>query len=213
MIYCKSLVFNSFQVNTWIVFEEGGSCIIIDPACADESERDILLDFISKNGLKPEMVLATHGHFDHLPGVAFVRENFKIPFCGHRDDLSLLQFARHQGELYGFDFDVDPPEFDKFLEDGDIIEWGGGSFTALHVPGHSRGSLAFHFSGDGFVVTGDALFRESIGRTDLPGGDYEALIRSIRLKLLSLDGSTRVCSGHGPDTDIDHEKAFNVFLK
>jgi len=212
MIYCNNLVFNPFEVNTWIVSDDSGACLIIDPSCSDDGENKVLLDFITENGLKPEMILATHGHFDHLPGVNFVRDKFNIPYCGHRDDLSFLQFARHQGELYGFEFESDPPEFDRFLEDGDIIEWSGGSFKVLHVPGHSRGSLAFFFSDGEIVVTGDALFRESIGRTDLPGGDLDTLVMSIRNKLFTLGDSTRVCSGHGPDTDIGHEKSFNPFL-
>ncbi len=212
MIHCKKLVFNPFQVNTWLVYVNEGACIIIDPACAEDSERQILLDFISTKKLIPEMILATHGHFDHLPGVSFVKDKFDIPFCGHREDLSLLQFARQQGEHYGFSFDVDPPEFDKFLVDGDIIDWGGGSFRVSHVPGHSRGSLAYHFKESGFVITGDVLFKDSIGRTDLPGGDYDTLIRSIRTKLLVMEDQTLVLSGHGPDTSIGDEKESNPFL-
>lgn len=212
MIHWKNLIFNSFQVNTWLVYNDEGACLIIDPACADDFERNQLKDFIEENDLKPEMILATHAHFDHLTGVDFVRDEFKIPFCGHREDLSLLQFARQQGELYGFDFDVDPPEFDRYILDEDIIEWGGGKFKALHVPGHSKGSLAYYFEDGGFVVTGDALFRESIGRTDLPGGDYDTLINSISSKLMILDGSTRVFSGHGPESNIAHEKDHNPFF-
>ncbi len=212
MIYWKNLVFNSLQVNTWLVYKERGSCIIVDPACAEDFERQLLLDFISENELKPEMILATHAHFDHLAGVDFVREKFNIPFYGHRDDLTLLQFARQQGELYGFNFDVDPPEFDRFINDEDIIEWGGGAFKALHVPGHSKGSLAYYFEELGFVIVGDVLFRESIGRTDLPGGDYDTLIHSINTKLLVLDDATRVFPGHGAESDISYEKAHNPFL-
>ena len=212
MVFCKNLVFNPFQVNTWLVYEEKGSCLVIDPACSDDRERKILLDYIKENDLKPEMIMATHGHFDHLPGVNFIRDEYKIPFYGHRDDLSLLQFARQQGEFYGFEFDVDPPEFDRFLMDGDLVDWGAGTFKVLHVPGHSRGSLAYFFEDEGFVITGDALFRESIGRTDLPGGDFDTLAMSIKKKLFTLEGSTRVCSGHGPDTSIAHEKAHNPFI-
>ncbi len=212
MVHWKSLVFNSFQVNTWLVYQERGSCLIVDPACSDDIEKKVLLDFIRENELKPEMILSTHAHFDHLTGVEFVREEFNIPFCGHREDLTLLQFARQQGEFYGFNFEVDPPEFDKFIADEEVLEWGGGVFKALHVPGHSKGSLAYHFKELGFVIVGDVLFRESIGRTDLPGGDYETLIRSINSKLLVLDDATRVFPGHGAESDIAHEKEHNLFL-
>jgi len=212
MIQYKQFVFNSFQVNTIIVYSSGGACIIVDPACSDEYERGVLTDYISDNGLKPEMILATHGHFDHLPGVHFVQDKYSIPFCGHRDDLNFLQFARHQGGLYGFSFDFDPPEFNQFLVDNEIIDWGGGSFRVLHVPGHSRGSLAYHFESEGFVITGDVLFRESIGRTDLPGGDLDKLINSIKTKLMVLSGETRVLSGHGPETSIAYEREYNPFL-
>lgn len=212
MVHCKRLVFNSFQVNTYLIYLDEGPCIIIDPACSEESERLVLLDFISTRKLKPELILATHGHFDHLPGVYFIKEKFGIPFCGHRDDLSYLQFARQSGEFYGFDFEFDPPEFDTFYTDEETIVWGGGSFRVLHVPGHSRGSLAYYFKESGFVITGDVLFDGSIGRTDLPGGDYDTLIRSIRTKLLVLEDQTVVCSGHGPETTIGKERESNPFL-
>ncbi len=212
MIRYKKLIFNGFQVNTWLIYIDEGPCIIVDPACAEESERQLLLDFISTNKLKPEKILATHGHFDHLPGVSFVKEKFDIPFCGHREDLSLLQFARHQAEHYGFNFGVDPPEFNSFLVDEEVAFWGGGSFKVLHVPGHSKGSLAFHFDESGFVITGDVLFKQSIGRTDLPGGDHSTLIRSIKSKLMVMDDKTLVFSGHGPDTTIGEERILNPFL-
>ena len=212
MIQYKNLVFNPLQVNTWVVYDEKGSCIIIDPASADESEHEILDHFISENHLKPQMILATHCHFDHLPGVRFSREKYDVPFRGHREDLSLLQFAGHQAALYGLEFEVDPPEFDSFLEDGDLVEWSGGLIKVLHVPGHSRGSLAFYFEDPGLVVTGDALFREGIGRTDLPGGDYDTLIRSNNSNFFSLPGNTLVFPGHGPYSDIAHEIKHNPFF-
>ena len=213
MVQYKNLIYNPLQVNTWIVYDDRGSCIIIDPANAEELEHESFANFVSENSLKPERILATHGHFDHLPGVRFVKEKYSIPFGGHKEDLSLLQFAGHQANLYGLDFEVNPPEFDDFIEDGDLIDWGGGTIKALHVPGHSRGSLAFHFIEQGFVFTGDALFKEGIGRTDLPGGDYETLMRSIRNKLFSLPDETRVFPGHGPETDVGHEKRHNPFFQ
>ena len=212
MVQYKNLIFNPLQVNTWLVYDEKGSCIIIDPACADESEQQLLSNFIMDKGLKPEMILATHCHFDHLPGVRYAKEKYNIPFCGHREDLNLLQFAGHQAEFYGIEFAVDPPEFDNFLEDGEQLKWGGGMINILHVPGHSRGSLAFYFDNPGIVVTGDALFREGIGRTDLPGGDYETLLTSIRSKLFTLPEPTRVLAGHGPESDIGYEKNYNPFF-
>ncbi len=208
----KKLIFNSFQVNTWLVYEDEGPCIVIDPACAEDLERRALLDLIATMRLKPEMILATHGHFDHLPGVHFIKDKFNLPFCGHRDDHNLLQFARQQGELYGFNFEVDPPEFDQFLNDEETINWGGGSFRVLHVPGHSRGSLAYYFSNSGLVFTGDVLFKNSIGRSDLPGGDYDTIIHSIKSKLLVMDDQTIVLPGHGPETTIGDERESNPFL-
>lgn len=212
MLTLKNLVFNPFEVNTYFVIDDDGACLIIDPSCSNEDENKRLIDFISTEGLRPEMVLLTHAHFDHLTGVSFVIDKYNIPLCGHREDLNLLQFARHQGDLYGFLFEEDPPEFDKFLEDEELLEWSGGSMKALHVPGHTRGSLSYFFPEAGFVITGDALFREGVGRSDLPGGDHDTLIRSIENKLLVLDDSVEVFPGHGPSSTVGHEKMHNPFL-
>ena len=114
--------------------------------------------------------------------------------------------------MYGFNFEVDPPEFDQFYVDEETISWGGGSFRVMHVPGHSRGSLAYLFEDSGFVITGDVLFDGSIGRTDLPGGDYDTLIRSIQSKLMVLEDQIMVFSGHGPETTIGKERDSNPFL-
>jgi hydroxyacylglutathione hydrolase len=119
MIKYKKLIFNPFQVNTWVVYDDNGACVLIDPACSEESERNMLLEFITSMKLKPELILATHAHFDHLPGVHFMWDKFKIPFYGHQQDLDLLKLAGKQGELYEFDFDVDPPAFDHFVVDGE----------------------------------------------------------------------------------------------
>ncbi len=208
----KRFIFNPLQVNTWVIYSSSGDCLIIDPACSNEKEEKELSNFIEQEGLTPLAVVITHGHFDHVPGVQFVKSLYDCPFIGHENEQELVNYAPEQGSLFGFNFGSKPPVIDEFLIDGEILEKGSIHLLSLHVPGHSSGSLAF-FSKEGkFVVVGDVLFKGSIGRTDLPGGNYETLIQSIRSKLLTLPEETLVMPGHGPETTIGQERISNPFL-
>jgi glyoxylase-like metal-dependent hydrolase (beta-lactamase superfamily II) len=188
------------------VLEAEGEAIIIDPG--DEPER--ILKFIRDINATPTRIVATHTHFDHVLGVDGVRLATKTPFLIHPDDLQMLQSMQSRvRQLMGFE--VPPaPKVDGYIRDGDSLKVGDETIRVLHTPGHSPGSISL--SGNGYVLTGDALFNQSIGRTDLPGGDLNTLIHSIREKLFKLDDDTTVYPGHGPETTIGDEKLANPFV-
>ncbi len=211
MIKLDKLVFNSFQVNTYLLHDETKECIIVDPACYEKEEEVLLSNFITVNGLKPVLHINTHCHIDHILGIPFVREKYKIASHAHAMEEKILANGHIMGEVFGFM--VQPfPHIDKQIEHGDKIQFGKSEITALHVPGHSEGSLAFYAVEEAFVITGDALFEGSIGRTDLPGGNYDQLIHSIRENLLTLPGDTRVMPGHGGESTIQDEIESNPFF-
>lgn len=211
MINIETLVFNPFMENTYVLHDETGECIIVDAGCYEDAEKKEIEDFIRDNDLKPVKLVNTHCHVDHVLGVAFLKERYGIPFSIHQLEKELLNNTPAQGSFFGLD-PGPPAQPDDYIGEGDIISFGKSSLQAIHVPGHSPGSLVLHSDQDGFILAGDVLFRGSIGRTDLPGGDHETLIRSIREKLLVLDPYTRVCPGHGQDTRIGIETDHNPYL-
>lgn len=213
MIQYKKFVFNPLQVNCWLVYDESGACVIFDPSCISREEQNELSEYIYQNELKPLAVVITHGHFDHVPGVGFVVEEFGCPFMGHLKDLPLVEFAPQQASVFGVNMDTPPIRYDRALVHKEILVLGQMSFAVLHVPGHSEGSLAFYSRDGGFIIVGDVLFKGSIGRTDLPGGDYNTLINSIQTHLLVLPESTIVMPGHGHESTIGAERDSNPFLR
>lgn len=211
MITIKTFVYNSFQVNTYLLYDETREAIIIDPACDSEYEDNQLISYIMENQLVPKCIANTHGHIDHILGVQAISEHFKIPFYIHAGDNFLLDAAVQSAQLYGFNL-AQKPEPSKNLSESDNIKFGNSTLNLLHVPGHSPGSIVFYSSQDGFIIAGDVLFAGSIGRTDLPGGNYETLISGIKEKLLTLPQETIVFCGHGNHTSIGHEHDTNPFL-
>jgi hydroxyacylglutathione hydrolase len=211
MIKIKTFAFNPFQVNTFVVYDDSLDCVIIDAACYQEEEFEKFFDFISEKSLRPVAVLNTHGHVDHLTGTRSVCEKYGINLFMHKDDQFLLENAVAQGRAFGFDIET-PPLPESWLKDGDKFNFGKSEVIAWHAPGHSAGSLIFYSAEAKFLITGDVLFDGSIGRTDLPGGDYEQLINSIKTKILVLPRDTRVLPGHGPETSVGKEMDFNPFL-
>ncbi len=211
MVKVEKFIVNPLQENTYVVSDETGECILIDPGFYFEEEQDEIMEYISINDLKPVFIANTHCHFDHIMGVEFIRKNFQIPFITHRDDEFWIEKAVGQGQMFGFEMEpVQNP--DSFFEEGDELKFGNTSFRILHIPGHSPGHTVFYFESNNILIAGDVLFYGSIGRTDLPGGDYETLISNIRNKILRLPGETKVYCGHGPETSIKNEKTFNPFL-
>jgi glyoxylase-like metal-dependent hydrolase (beta-lactamase superfamily II) len=211
MLQIESFVFNPFQVNTYLVRDEEGNCLVMDPAFYTPDEIRAFDRYISSEGLKVTGQLNTHCHVDHVLGVKHMKTVYQCPVRAHQNESSLLSNAPFQGELFGLQLEP-VPGIDHPIEDHDIIAVGEDSLRSILVPGHSPGSLCFYDPAGGFVITGDALFRGSIGRTDLPGGDYDTLIRSIRSRLLALPPETRVYPGHGEPTSIGEEAATNPFL-
>lgn len=211
MITTKTFVFNNLSVNTYVLHDQTNRAVIIDPACSNSDEHRILYQYIDNNKLSPEKIINTHGHIDHIVGVEKVKKNYNIPFLIHADDNYLLLKAKEMGFIFGFQVEAIPAA-SSFLNEGDIIEFGNSSLKVMHIPGHSPGSIVFYSESDNFVIVGDVLFRGSIGRTDLPLGDYDTLIKGIKDKLLTLPQGTVVYSGHGPTTTIKAEHDTNPFL-
>ncbi len=211
MLHVKSFEFNPIQENTYILYNEFNGCIIIDPGCYFDEEKEELAAFISKTKLIPEMLLNTHCHLDHVFGNKYVADKYGLKLHIHRGEKLVLDDAPIRGLMYNVPFDnyQDEP---VYLEAGDAIKLGDDELKVLLTPGHSPASLSFYCEKDGFVISGDALFKQSIGRTDLPGGNYELLIKSIREQLLTLPDETVVYSGHGPKTTVGAEKRNNPFL-
>jgi hydroxyacylglutathione hydrolase len=199
------MVVGRLQTNCYIIQSEDDG-IIIDPG--DEPER--ILRFVKDLKLTPKLIVATHTHFDHVLGVERVRKDLHIPFAINKEDLEILESMQARvRQFMGFSA-LPPPKVDQFLRDGQLITLGQDKVRVLHTPGHSPGSISL--VGQGFVFTGDALFNQSIGRTDLPGGDTDTLIRSITNRLFNLDDDTIVYPGHGPETSIGNEKMANPFV-
>ncbi len=212
MIKIKYFVFNDFQENTFVLFDESNRCIIIDPGCFMNQEKTELEDFLQSNNLVPEKIVNTHSHVDHILGNSYLVDKYNLPVYAHEADEMLISTAREYAKLFGLTISQ-PPVINQFLKDNDELTFGNSSLKVMHVPGHSPGSLAFYSVEQKFVISGDVLFYGSIGRTDLPGGNYDLLINSIKQKLLKLPGDTEVYPGHGPVTTIQQEHDTNPFLQ
>lgn len=203
--------FNPFQENTYVVFDETKECVIIDPGCFDDREKNELQRFISQNKLKPVLLLNTHSHIDHMIGNLWVTETFKIPFLMNENDLYNLNNSVQTGMKYGF---VVPPspQPHSFLNENDLVTFGNTKLKVLFTPGHSLGSISFYNEQDKWIICGDVIFKNSIGRYDFTGGNYKTLMESITKKLFELPSDTKVFSGHGPETTIGNEKKTNPYV-
>jgi len=208
----KSFTFNPFQENTYVVYDDTKECIIIDPGCYTDKERDELRRFITSEGLKPVKLINTHCHIDHVLGNKFTSELWDLELYMHKEDLPLLENAGNIGKMYGFEDYEGSPYPKHFLAQDDTLTFGESSFKILFTPGHAPGHICLYSKKNNLLIAGDVLFNRSIGRTDLPGGDYNTLIKSIKTKLLPLDENTIVYCGHGPSTSIGKEKMSNPFL-
>lgn len=204
--------FNPFQENTYLLYDDSGECILIDPGCYENHEKLELESFIRQHGLKPVRLINTHCHIDHIFGNNFVSKTWGLALEIHKGELPVLNAVPAISQFYGIPAGEPSPAPQRFIEEGERIAFGHSELIALFTPGHSPASLSFYCESDQFIIAGDALFRESIGRTDLPGGDFDTLIQSIKTKLLTLDDSTTVYPGHGPSTTIGHERQFNPFF-
>ena len=211
MVKLATLQFNPFGENTYILFDQTKQCIIVDPGCCATKERETLDAFIEKNQLQPIMVVATHGHIDHVCGAQYVKKKYKIPFALHSLDQSVLDMVPCLGKEYGFVVD-EVPVVDIDLAQTPEITLGDNKLEIIHTPGHSPGHIVIHIPGEDFLLSGDLIFKGSIGRTDLPGGSYPVIMESIIGKVIPLGSSTKLFPGHGPSTTLSHEIMFNPFI-
>ena len=211
MIKVHSFTFNPFSENSYILSDETGECVIIDPGCHNSSEEQELRAYITENGLKPVKLLNTHCHVDHVFGNLFVAETWKLGLEMHPLDVPVLESFAKVCQMYGFQGGPQPAPA-HFLEEGHAVVFGNSTLHILFTPGHSPGSVCFYSSADKFVIGGDVLFQGSIGRTDLPGGDFATLEKSIRTQLYTLPEDIKVYPGHGPATTIGYEKKYNPFV-
>ena len=213
MLQLESFVFNPFGENTYVVYDETTKdCVIIDPGCSSTGEEDELFGFMDSRGLKPLMVINTHGHIDHIVGNAAVKKHYGIKVAAHPNVKSDFLRSRQQAAMFGMPLldDCNLPDID--LEDGEIIKIGESTLEVISTPGHAMGSISLYAEIEGWVFTGDALFCRSIGRTDFPGGNYEQLRTNIIERLFRLPDDTEVFSGHGESTTIFDERRYNMFL-
>jgi hydroxyacylglutathione hydrolase len=204
-------VFSPIEVNTYILVDDSGDCAIIDCGCYNKQESEKLEDFIKDKRINPVLLLNTHCHLDHVFGNGFIFERYGLRTFSSEFDEVYRKNASQHALLFGLTME-NPPEPAGFITDNQIVTFGTTDMVALHVPGHTSGSLAFYSEKNECVFTGDALFAGSIGRTDLPGGDYNTLIGSIRNKLFVLPPSTVVYPGHGNETTIERELKSNPFF-
>ncbi|MEN0003806.1 MAG: MBL fold metallo-hydrolase [Bacteroidota bacterium] len=212
MAHVASLTFNPFQENTYIVYDDTKECIIFDPGCYTDQEKQQLQNKIAALGLTPVRLINTHCHIDHVFGNSFVADTYSLGLEIHREELPLLKAVPQQSYMFGVPIKEDLPEPSRFIEVGETIQFGNTTLQTLFTPGHSPASISFYCEADAFVIAGDVLFYESIGRTDLPGGNHKTLIESIQTQLMVLDDKVTVYSGHGPSTTIGHERRHNPFF-
>lgn len=213
MINIQSFTFNPFAENTYILFDETLECIIVDPGCYTKEEKKIVSDFILEHKLKPVKLLNTHCHIDHILGNQFIAQKYGLKLEIHKGEIPVLDSTEFVAKMYGLPNVELSPEPELFLEEDQVISFGNSNLHVKFTPGHSPASVSFYAQEDGFILGGDVLFQGSIGRTDLPGGDYDTLMKSIFDEFLSLPEDTIVYSGHGEATSIAHEKRNNPFIK
>ncbi len=211
MLKIKAFVFSPIQENTYLLYNEFKQCIIIDPGCYFPEEKDELKAFITQSALKPQMLLNTHCHLDHVFGNKFIAENYNLTLQIHEKEKVMLDMAPASGLMYNMPFDNYTGDL-IFLKDAGKIVLDGDELEIIFAPGHSPGHICFYCEKQNFIISGDVLFNRSIGRTDLPGGDHDTLLKNIREKLFVLPDETIVYSGHGPVTTIGEEKLYNSFL-
>ncbi len=207
----KKLTFNPIQENMYVIYDDSKECIIIDPGCYFHQEKEELRSFIEENELKPVKLINTHCHLDHICGNKFVAETWNLKLEANKLDEYNLQRSIEAGILYNMPIEPSPP-IEVDLKEGEEIRFGNSSLAILFTPGHSSGSISFYSEAHKFLIAGDVLFRMSIGRTDLPGGDFDTLIDTIKSKLMILPKDVMVYSGHGEETTIGYEMKNNPFF-
>ncbi|HWA34063.1 MAG TPA: MBL fold metallo-hydrolase [Cyclobacteriaceae bacterium] len=210
MIHIRSFTFNPLEENTYVLYDETGEGVIVDPGCYESAEQSEIKNYVNLKNLQIRYILNTHCHIDHVLGNEFVKNQYKVPLLVHALELPVLKAVKIYSSNYGF------PMYHEVLPDGELaagvpVKFGKSELQVLFVPGHSPGHVAFYEPNQKFIIGGDVLFNRSIGRTDLPGGNHQTLIDSIHRQLFILPDDVVVFPGHGPSTTIGEEKAYNPF--
>ncbi|MFY1046964.1 MBL fold metallo-hydrolase [Chryseobacterium sp. GP-SGM7] len=211
MFQIQAFVFNFAGENTYLLFNENKNALLIDPGNMNEQETKAISSFITENNLKIIKIILTHAHIDHVLGLQWAFDTYKVPVTMHFDDKEVLDMFQISGMRFGFKLDHINVDL-EYINEGDELDFDGEKFKIYHVPGHSPGSVVYHHENQKFIISGDVLFEGSIGRTDLYKGNYEQLIEGIKTKLFILDDDTKVFSGHGNPTSIGFEKMHNPFF-
>jgi hydroxyacylglutathione hydrolase len=210
MLQVKIFEFNPFQENTYVLFDESLECVVIDPGCSDAHEEALLVNFIETNKLTVKLLLNTHCHIDHVLGNWFIKTKYGVDLLIHQADEVVLNAVKVYAPNYGFPgYQETKP--DGYLKESDEVNFGDQVMQVLFVPGHAPGHIAFYSAAEKILISGDVLFFNSVGRTDLPGGDTQTLMDSIQKKLFLLPDDVTVYPGHGPETTIGFEKKTNPF--
>jgi hydroxyacylglutathione hydrolase len=212
MLTVQPFTFNPVQENTYVLYNEKGECCIIDPGCYFASEEQALKGFIEQNSLKPILLLNTHCHLDHIFGNRFVHKTYNLQLHLHQLEKAVLEYGPTAGQLWQLPFDNYDAAL-EFIDEGQTIRIGEDELHVLFTPGHSPGSVSFYDKEAKFVISGDVLFQGSVGRTDLPGGNFTILEESLKTKLYTLPEDTIVYPGHGESTTIGDEMKTNPFVK
>ena len=211
MIRVKTFTCNPYQENTYLLYDDTLECVIVDPGMYTGDEQNDILKFIAAERLKPVLLLNTHCHIDHVLGNKFIHDTYGLLPTFHRGELPVLTAVVSYAPQMGIRYEVSPlPE--AFLPETGTVSFGESRLEIIFAPGHSPAHLCFYHEKDNFLIGGDVLFYQSIGRTDLPGGNYDQLIKNIKDKLFLLPDNCRVYPGHGQPTTIGFEKQYNPFL-
>lgn len=213
MSHVVVFTFNDFSENTYLIHDNTKQCIIIDPGNNSPTEDKTLSDYIEANNLTPVRLLNTHCHLDHVFGNKYVADTYKLDLEIHEGEIPVLESTPQVCAMYGIPYLNPSPKASKFLKPGEQIKFGETSLSIHFTPGHSPASVSFYNQAEGYIIGGDVLFQGSIGRTDLPGGNFDTLIQSISDTFMILPDDTRVYSGHGPMTTVGHEREHNPFLQ
>ncbi|MEI2270563.1 MBL fold metallo-hydrolase [Sphingobacterium sp. ML3W] len=212
MLTIRTFTFNPYQENTYLLYNEEGNALIIDPGMYGEKEQVEFLTFVDLHNLTPQLLLNTHCHIDHVLGNYFIHEKFDLLPQFHEGELSTLVAVQNYAPQMGFRYDISPIG-EVFLKDGDKIQIDNDELEVILAPGHSPAHICFYSASQKFLIGGDVLFRNSIGRTDLPGGNHQQLLDNIKQRLYTLPDDTVVYPGHGPSTTIGFEKNSNPFIQ
>ncbi len=212
MLKIHSFVFSDFRENTYLIATEAGETIIIDPGCITVAEEQTLTAFIESHHLRLTKIINTHCHLDHVFGNQFVKDTYKVKMYCHINEEVILENTEMVAQMYGVER-FTPTNADHYITEGELIQIGDSTLEVLYLPGHAPGHIGLLNRAEKWLISGDVLFRESIGRTDFPHCNHQDLINSIRNKLFTLPDDIIVYSGHGVPTTIGHEKRNNPFLK